>query len=61
MDNTKVYIFLSRLRIGFSMVEFQITGKEMIAKGVKLQSTSGVIYVPKSWVGHRVIVILDGE
>ena len=43
------------------MVEFNITGKEMITKEVKSQSSSGVIYVPRSWVGHKVIIILDGE
>ena len=43
------------------MVEFKIEGKEMIKKVASCKGTSAVIYVPKAWHGHEVILILDGK
>lgn len=41
------------------MVEYRLNGREQIIKEVKRQSTSGIIYLPKAWIGHKVAVILD--
>ena len=43
------------------MVNYEILGKECRGKIVKKQGSSGVVYLPKSWVGHGVLVVLDGE
>lgn len=33
-------------------------GKQQIIKEVKRQSTSGIVYVPKNWIGKSVAIIL---
>ena len=38
-------------------VKFEIFGEEMIEKEVKLSGNSGRVYLPPSWVGHRVKII----
>lgn len=38
-------------------VKFEVFGKEMLEKRVKLSGNSGRIYLPPDWVGHRVKVI----
>jgi len=43
------------------LVEYILKGREQIIKEVKKQSTSGIIYLPKAWVGHKVAIILDVE
>ncbi len=43
------------------MVEFKIKGKQMLTKIPSRHGTGGVVYVPKYWIGKKVIVILEGE
>jgi putative transposon-encoded protein len=42
---------------GNTMVKFEVFGREMLEKRVKLSGNSGRIYLPPDWVGHRVKVI----
>lgn len=41
------------------MVEFKIEGYEMIRKVPSKHGTGGIVYVPKSWIGKNVIVVLE--
>ena len=43
------------------MVEFKVKGKQMIEKTVGKIGTGGIVYVPKAWIGQKVLIILDGE
>ena len=40
------------------MVKYELEGKQQITKEVKRQSTSGIVYVSKDWVGKKVAIIL---
>ena len=42
-------------------MEFKVEGIESREKIVAEGGTSGRIYLPKSWVGKEVIVILKGD
>jgi len=42
-------------------MEITIKGIDVITKEVKEQTSSGVIYVPKKWIGRNVKVILLEE
>jgi len=39
------------------MRKFEVEGEELIEKEVKYGGGAGRIYVPKRWVGKRVVVI----
>jgi putative transposon-encoded protein len=39
------------------MVKFEVYGREMIEKRVKLSGNSGRVYLPPDWVNHRVKII----
>jgi len=41
------------------MFEVTVTGTDMVKKTVGKHPTAGVIYVPKDWVGKKVIVVLE--
>ena len=43
------------------MVKFEVVGREMRRKEVKRQRDVGVVYLPRCWIGHVVMVVLDGE
>jgi putative transposon-encoded protein len=43
---------------GNVMVRYELEGEQQIIKEVKKQSTSGITYVPKKWVGRKVAIIL---
>ena len=43
------------------MVSFTLDGKELIKKTVKSAGSSSIIYLPKSWTGKTVAVVLEGE
>jgi len=43
------------------MTEIIIDAEEMVEKLVKRSGSSGQIYVPRSWVGRRVKVVLQPE
>ena len=43
------------------MVEFKIEGQEMLIKIVGKHGTGGIVYAPKSWIGKKVIIILEGK
>lgn len=36
---------------------FEIKGFEILEKTVKAQGTSGRVYVPPDWIGHRVAIV----
>ncbi len=38
-------------------VKFEIYGEEMIEKRVKSSGNSGRVYLPPTWVGHKVKII----
>ena len=57
--NIGLYTRESLCYIGVIMVKYCLEGKEQIVKEVKPQSTSGIVYVPRKWVGHKVAIILD--
>lgn len=38
-------------------MKIEITGSEMLKKEVKQASTSGVVYLPKDWIGDKVAII----
>jgi putative transposon-encoded protein len=40
-----------------SKVKFEIYGEEMIEKRVKSSGNSGRVYLPPTWVGHKVKII----
>ena len=40
-------------------VKFQVYGREMLAKQVKLSGNSGRIYLPPTWVGRRVKIVRE--
>ncbi len=40
------------------MVKYELEGEQQIIKEVKKQTTSGIVYVPKNWVGKSVAIIL---
>jgi len=42
-------------------MEFKVEGVESREKEVAEAGTSGRIYLPKSWIGKTVVVILKGE
>jgi hypothetical protein len=39
------------------MVKFEVYGREMIEKKVKLSGNSGRVYLPPDWVEHQVKII----
>ncbi len=39
------------------MVKFEVYGREMIEKKVKLSGNSGRVYLPPDWVDHRVKIV----
>lgn len=41
--------------------DFKISGYAMIKKGVGDGGDSGRIYVPKSWIGKQVVIILKDQ
>jgi len=43
------------------MIKVEVTGADILTKYVKTGSGAGVIYVPKKHIGHKVIVIIDGD
>ncbi len=43
--------------LGKGMVKFEVYGKEMIEKKVKLSGNSGRVYLPPDWVGFNVKII----
>ena len=40
-----------------SQVRIEILGKEMIEKRVNASASSGRVYLPPEWVGHKVRII----
>lgn len=40
------------------MVRYELMGEQQLTKKVKKQSTSGIVYLPKNWVGRDVAIIL---
>ena len=42
-------------------MEITINGKELLKKEVKRHKTAGIVYLPKNWVGKKVLVVLEGE
>lgn len=43
------------------MVRYEIVGREQYTKVVKSGGSSGIIYVPKRYIGRQVVVIIDGD
>lgn len=43
--------------ISKGLVKFEVYGKEMIEKKVKLSGNSGRVYLPPDWVDHNVKII----
>ena len=41
-----------------SKIRFEIFGKEMLVREVKISGNSGRAYMPKAWIGKRVKIIL---
>jgi hypothetical protein len=39
-------------------VKFEIFGEEMLRRVVKINGKSGRVYLPYSWVGHKVKIIM---
>lgn len=42
-------------------VEFKVMGEEMQSKTPQKHGNGGHIYVPKRWIGRKVILILTNE
>lgn len=45
------------LQIENNMVKFEIYGLEMIEKEIKKSGNSGRVYLPPSWIGHKVKIV----
>ena len=41
--------------------EYKIKGYEIIRKEVKQSGSSGMVYLPKSWIGEQVAVVRKGR
>lgn len=58
----KLYIGITSIHNqGVIVVRYEIVGREQYTKVVKSGGSSGIIYVPKRYVGHQVVVIIDGD
>lgn len=44
-------------QVASQKVKFEIFGEEMLEKEVKLSGSSGRVYLPPDWVGHRVKIV----
>jgi len=40
-------------------IEFKVIGVEMLRKEPSEQGAGGIVYVPRKWVGHSVVLILE--
>jgi putative transposon-encoded protein len=43
------------------MARLTINCKESLEKTVGKHGTGGIVYVPKGWIGRKVVVVLEGE
>ena len=43
------------------LVKFELKGKAMKRSIVRKQGNSGHIYLPKAWIDHEVIIVVDPE
>ena len=41
------------------MAKFEIEGKEMLIRDVKVHGGGAMVYIPKSWTGSSVAIIRD--
>lgn len=56
-DHQHITVQLAQANSMPGKVKFEVFGEEMIDKEVKLSGNSGRVYLPPTWVGHRVKII----
>ena len=56
-DPEHITVQLAQANAMLGKVKFEVFGEEMVDKEVKLSGNSGRVYLPPTWVGHRVKII----